>query len=1269
MLFKGDIKSNKFNLLVEKFIQLVQNGVKTNNILVILQTPNDKNRFINNILEKIDIPVIEKLNIHTFHGLIYNTICDNWPVLESIVPTKKHSILPNLVGLEVSQLILKDILKDIQVKGYNSKKSLLHQIFRRYSLILQNNLNESEIAEKSEILKETFAEDAHKIIKTLMARTLTFRSFDYLRQMPLFKYIFQNTDYFKNIEYLIIDDADELTPAAFAFLEQLKIKDKFIGFDSPGNSRVGYLGAEPEFETILYNLYKELPQALKSDSNSDADKLYSNILEDKENILENLSYVSYSKRPEMIDNGVNKLKELLNQGIKPTDIAIVSPVIDDVLKFSLAQKLSTYDLQFISGSEKLIDNSLIKCVINILKLGINLPINQFELRSILSDFLDIPIKNSKDILKGYKAKGVLPTGIQNEKYSRLLEVIQYLKTAEIPLSEKIFYIYQTLIDRISAEKVRKFNFFLKQIQDFEKVFSQKELENRVDDIIIQLENSIVSENPYSVLTVGENDIIISTPQKIIDNKIQTKYQIWLDVSSSEWTKSDTGPLYNSWVFQKSWDKGEYTIEDDIKLSKEKTAKIIRKLALCTEYVYAFSSLFDSQGVENFGGIEKYLIIEHKETTTETKFHIIPRDDQKPVLDYEKGQMAISAVPGAGKTTILLALVLKLMEKGIQPDNIYVLTYMESAARNFKDRIKNINPENTKLPNITTIHGLALRIIKENSNYERLGLDADFDICDDSLKGRILGSISGNIDKSDIEDFTRAISVLKFSNLSKTRFEEIFSNPNKFHPKVNRFLRFFREYQQKLSENNLIDYDDILVSAVKLLEENSDILEYYQAQCQYIIEDEAQDSSAIQQRLLNLLSGKYKNLIRCGDINQAITTTFTNADVEGFYKFINESQNVSMNRSQRCTEDVWKLANELVKMGEDILKGAFYPMMMNPVEGKNPVQKNALFSKVFETGQDEKNYILLEIKKLLSENPDSTIGILLRNNFQVAEWESFINNAGFKVITRSESLGKKAIFKTIFAILKAVENPFSNINLADTYQTLYEQGFYKKNLSSKIESCEADFITINPDDAGDLSEFLWDMNYWLLCSTLPLQELVSKIGLCYYKTDLEISNVYLISTLVARLNVKNDLTLLVEKLSELAKKPSLSGFKFFSEEDTSEKQSGKIQIMTLHKSKGDEFDYVFIPELTEKNLALDISKMKLKSSSTFMENVKGLDLNYKPKTDDELKEFNIAENLRLLYVAITRAKRKLYITASEKSKSFGRMQDNELNMIFDRLLIL
>ena len=147
---------------------------------------------------------------------------------------------------------------------------------------------------------------------------------------------------------------------------------------------------------------------------------------------------------------------------------------------------------------------------------------------------------------------------------------------------------------------------IKQLTDFENVYG-KDFINRKTDIIIQIENSIISENPYSILSVQENDLIISTPQKIIDNQIKTKFQIWLDVSSDEWIKSDTGPLYNAWVFQKGWNKEDYTIDDNINLSKDKTARILRKLVLCSgEYIYAYSSLFDGNGVENFGGIEKYL---------------------------------------------------------------------------------------------------------------------------------------------------------------------------------------------------------------------------------------------------------------------------------------------------------------------------------------------------------------------------------------------------------------------------------------------------------------------------------------------------------------------------------------------------------------------------------------------------------------------------------------------------------------------------------------
>jgi superfamily I DNA/RNA helicase len=193
-----------------------------------------------------------------------------------------------------------------------------------------------------------------------------------------------------------------------------------------------------------------------------------------------------------------------------------------------------------------------------------------------------------------------------------------------------------------------------------------------------------------------------------------------------------------------------------------------------------------------------------------------------------------------------------------------------------------------------------------------------------------------------------------------------------------------------------------------------------------------------------------------------------------------------------------------------------------------------------------------------------------------------------------------------------------------------------------------------------------MQYWLNSSTIPLEELVIRIGLFYYTSDIEKSNVYLIATLVRKLNTSGyDTTL--ERLEALAKRPSLSGFKFFSEEEDSNAVKGKVQIMTLHKSKGDEFEYVFIPELTEKALSMDVTKCAIKPATIFMEQVRGLSPKYKVKSELELKSFSAEESMRLFYVAITRAKKKLYITTSTKAKSFGKEYSQEPNTIFEELL--
>ena len=1282
MLLEGSLASDKTKMLIEKYSELLNSGISASKILVLVQNSNLKNNFIEKTLDKLKIDVIEKLEIHSFFSLVYNTINDNWAVLESINPYSGTTIIPNLAGLEVSQFLLKDIVREVKFKGYNSKKSLLHQLFRRYSLIVQNNLTDDDVEWRSRLLGESFSEDAKIALKKLLAKTLELRDFDYLRQGLVFNYIYKNTNYFKNIEYLIVDDGDEITPICFDFIKYLapQLKDAFIAFDSKGASRTGYLSAD---KTAVWEFEKVFNQPIISiDSNSqlryDAETIYNNSINENKNYLENFELTSPAKRANMIDIAISQINTLLNNKVSPNEISIITPIIDDMLKFSLTENFKNINLLYLSGNEKLIQNPLVSSVLTIIKLnyGMKDKLTQFDLRTILSNFLEIPIKYCQKILEEFELNKILIEYTFNDeeynnKYQEFIELVNNTDSTNKKMSLLAIEIFEKLVQLKSFDKniLNKFNFFIKQLQEFENILKDN-FDKRKAEIITQIENSIIAENPYSTLDIDKKDLVIGTPQKIIDNQIKTKYQIWLDISSDEWIKSDTGPLYNAWVFQRGWSKDSFTIDDNISLSKEKTARILRKLTLCaSEKIFTYSSLFDGNGLENFGGIEKNITIETKENSLQKstpKFQIIPREDQQPVLEYKTGKMAISAVPGAGKTTILLALILKLLDNGAKPENIFVLTYMESAARNFRERIKLVRENSTQLPNISTIHGLALRILKENGNFERLGLSSDFEICDDTQRSRIIKEIATkmNLQKQDIDDFDRGISVFKMGG---GNFENQTQNL-----KLNKFKSFFNGYQLILKSSNLIDYDDMLISSVKLLEENPDILAHYQNICHFIIEDEAQDSSAIQQKLINLLSAKHKNLIRCGDINQAITTTFSNADVEGFRNFINNSNNVSMNCSQRCTEKVWQLANKLVEFAENNpdMQNSFFKMFMQPVKDKNPISENALFAKIFNNSTEEKNHILSTIKATLKKNPKATIGILLRNNFQVVNWQQFINNSGLKTITRSECLEQKTIFRTIFAILKMIENPFNNFLISDCYETLAECGFYQQNLGEEIQKYESPFITINCDNINNpsLEQFYWDLNYWLTFPHLSIDELAIKIGLNYFSSEIEKSNIYLISTLIKRLTLNNpNYSTTISRLAELSKKTSLSGFKFFSEEDENDKSflEGKIQIMTLHKSKGDEFDLVFLPEMSEKSLPLYIENIKLKSAD-FMESLKQLNPQYPKKNEYQLKKELLAENLRLLYVAITRAKKNLHITMSKTSKSFNRIVKLQPSSIFDIL---
>ena len=1263
MLIEGSLASKKTNFLIEKYTELLKKGVSSSDILVLCQNPLRKSEFIKKIKEDKDVNYLEKINIHTFAGLCYNSILDNFCLIENALDGKKFFLTPNLCGLEVSGYIFKKAIENADFRDYNSKVNLMHQLFKRHSLIVQNNLSPKEIIERSKILNESFAPDAEKALKEFAITTNELRSYDYLRQISLFKYLWQNYNIFENIKYLIVDDADEMPPIVIDFIEHLSptLKDFYIAYDPLGSSRCGYLSACTNIKEQLFKIFKTTPIILNENKNKNID-----IFEKNKKIK--LSYTATSKYLDQLDCIFEKIDNLLARGISAGDIALVTPNFNEMLKFYCKEKFEQLNIKykFLCGTQKLNEDIIVKNILLLLKLKNtewNLSCDIFEIKNFFCNFLEMPLKLWREIATNYEEKNEFFISKNLEtSYGKKFEIIKNFinetNSKKQSLSEKITIAAKTVLSIFTEElELEKFNFFYKQIQDFEIAFPEKIYDEKFQsDIILQIQNSIISENPPAQEFFSEyerNTILIGTPQKIIDVGKKINNLFLLDTTSDTWKKQDIGMLYNAWVFSRNWEGKTFELEDNINFTKNKIERCLRKLLLISEKVFAFSSIFDDYGNENTEGISNYF---EKEKITETlqtkKFE--PRRDQKAVLDYKNGHLAIAAVPGAGKTTILLALIIKLHEQNIKPENIFVLTYMDSAARNFKDRIKSSLKTLKELPNISTIHGLALRIIKENSNYSRIGLNEDFEIIDDLAKQRLINGIFSKfqINQENYDKWERAISSLKLSSSQKQSF-----NILELDTHTTNFINFVKYYNSILLRNNKIDYDDMLRFALQILEENEDILKHYQEICHIIIEDEAQDSSYVQQRLLELLSGKHHNLIRCGDINQAITSTFANADVEGFKNFIAQNNKVEMKTSQRCAKEIYSLANNFVEFAKNTpdLKNAFFDIKMEGVEGKNPESTNAVEYYKFKNNTEEKEFITQRIKTTFKQTPNATIGILLRNNYQVENYISYLQANDICAITTGETLAQKRIFKIVYYLFQLSTNPFNNKICDEIAHLIYPNEKFEILKNFKEEA----FLSKNPDTFKNYTEIKlwWDLTYWINKSFLPANEFALKIGTYYAETPIELSNVYLLAGLISKIkNSSKSFKELMEKLSDISKRTNYGGIKFFDEKFADEglspdnQISQKVRVMTIHKSKGDEFDVVFMPEFSENMLPLSMENLKVKSDTIFIEKIKSLTNSCPQKSHEELTREQLSENARLLYVAITRAKKKLIFSMAKGKES-------------------
>ena len=1240
MIFYSTINSNKTDILIEKYFELVKSGVKPEEILVLVQNGRKKKKFVEKLKNKAPVGNIGNINVFSFFALARNFLERNFVSAENMIKDQNSPVFAHLCGLEVSQYIFKNCIKEIEFKGYNSKVNLLHQLLRRYSLIVQNALCNDEIKKREKILKEAYAKEARDAIKLYKLKTLEYRAFDYLRQVNIFEYLYKNI---KNpYRYIILDDADEITPAVFEYLKYIKsdIKEFIIAQDPLGSSRLGYLSAAiVDFEKFL----GQKPLDLREDSEKSkrAFKIFNAVKNSLQLSDENIIVKSFIRRDEMIFDTVEEIKKLIDNGTKPSQIAVVTPITDDYLRFCF--KKIKQDVFFLSGSEKLNQNPLVGAIIEILKLANidDMFLSPFILKSLALEILKLSPDEAITLTQKYTEANYCRKKLikefllefDNDKAKDFLHFIEAIKNE--PLSVQLFEICTKYIKKTpqNQNSILKLNKLAKQINDFEEVFTSH---FKKFQLIEQLENTIISENPLSEDEIPESSIIVASAQKLIDSEIDTKYLFLLDCSSSEHIKQDIGMLYNSWVFQKSWNKSEFEPDDNIKLTQDRTARILYKLALCaSEKIYINSSIYDTLGIENYGGIDKYFK-SAKSLNTSAPKKIIPRDDQKPVLDYKSGKMAVSAVAGSGKTTIMLALILKLLEgsviENIKSENIFVLTFMESAARNFRERIKQNYPDMVELPQISTIHGLALKILKENNNYTFLNLDNDFEITDENKRREIIASavINAGLEYDKTELYERAIS--DFKNSSCTDIKKV-KSPS--------FKRIFSSYDAVMKENNLLDYDDLLIFALRLLKTNREVRLHYQNLAKIIIEDEAQDSSPKQQELITILGEKHGNIIRCGDVNQAITATFSNSDVKGFKKFIRENKNVEMNKSQRCGVKIIDFANKTIDEAFSFAPEAFLNIKMHPVEGKNPSNFDGVELKLFEKQIEEKKFIAETIRKIKAQNREKSIGILLRSNWQITQWANFFEEENIKVEKNIDTLNNNAVFKTVLAIFNFINDTKNIKNIKNTLEVLLEMPRYKSEIAILSEIEQNDFMS----DNFSKYSLWWDLRYFLLKSTTNPLELIFEIGDYYFKNTLEFANVSMVYSIAQKIyQTQKTFEDTLFRMNEIANRLNKST-KFFTKEDST---AGAVRIMTLHKAKGDEFDFVFIPELTSENMGLKIEDIKLKKNTEFIENLKP-----EPKDAQTLKQEILEENYRLLYVGITRAKTKLYLSCAKTYKMYKK----------------
>ena len=708
-----------------------------------------------------------------------------------------------------------------------------------------------------------------------------------------------------------------------------------------------------------------------------------------------------------------------------------------------------------------------------------------------------------------------------------------------------------------------------------------------------------------------------------------------------------------------------------------------------------------------------------------------REDQLPIIQYENGKMAVPAVPGAGKTFIVTNLVAKLLEEKRQgKGKILILTYMNSAVNNFKVRIKKIleekNIDEKNSYEVMTIHSLAVKIIKEKP--EIVMLNEDFNIADDLQKTMILNECINNFkinggekafrfflkeqkdpiwadrqldawEKGFYDLVQNTISELKYKDISPQKLEEYMKENRRGILKI--ILPIYKEYERRLKANGLLDYDDMLILAYKALSIDEDLKIKYQNKYQYVFEDECQDSNEIQGKIIGLICEEHNNLVRVGDINQSITGTFSSSDPKFFKEFIEDSDYCyRMDMSNRSSKDIINLANELTRYVTQNLqpecRDALEQMDIKTVPKNKGYKENPkpdkyqISYKYYKTFDKEIEQTVKFVRNIHKRYPDKSIGILVPYNdhINLVAKELIKEDLEFEELGPN-SLRKRRIIDNIAIIIDFILNCDEKEKLIEVLDKVYIKTDNKEGKKDFLQLLRETNLTVEEllydeectkeliiDTESDLYEsFLFGLKNLKNIIEYPLtriDKLILFIGNSMMMEDEERAIVdylgFYVKYLLAENNSMN-LQQIYNLLSDRKNRVFSYIIEVVSEINGYEALPGSITVCNYHKSKGLEWDCVFLLGMTQFNFPDNIYEKFQCDKWYLKEKYKNPESNIKAEIDfmlhgevtknyaKEIKENLIKEKIRLLYVGITRAKEMLILSASEKNSATDRNKQN------------